>query len=93
MQLLKFFFFIERGTDLQGKPYCYLKNAPSFSSAFFSAITGMFEAGLVTIDTPYERKKAGCCGYTESKDEIVSLPKQLSGIQKIGLTDRAFSVG
>ena len=88
----KYFFTIERGTDLRGKPYCYLKNAPFFSLAFFRAIAGMFEAGLVTIDTLYERKKAGCCGYTESKNEILSLPEQLSGIQKIGLTDRAFSV-
>lgn len=88
----KYFFTIERGTDLRGKPYCYLKNTPSFSSEFFRAISGMFREGLLTIDTIYERKKAGCCGYTESKNEIVSLPKQLSGIQKIGLTDRAFSV-
>ena len=88
----KDFFTIERGTDLQGKPYCYLRNASSFSSAFYRAISGMFEEKLVTIDILYERKKAGCCGYTDNKNEIVNLPKELSGIQKIGLTDRAFSV-
>ena len=88
----KYFFTIERGTDLQGEPYCYLKNASSFSSAFFRAIGGMFAEGWVTIDTLYERKKAGCCGYTDSKKEIVSLPKELSGIQKIGLTDKALPV-
>jgi hypothetical protein len=88
----KDFFTIERGTDLQGKSYCYLKNASLFSSAFYRAISGMFKEGLVTIDILYERKKAGCCGYTENKNEIVNLPKELSGIQKIGLTDRAFSV-
>ena len=88
----KYFFTIGRGTDLHGKPYCYLKNAPSFSSAFFRAIAGLFEEGLVAIDTLYERKKAGCCGYTESKIEIVSFPKQLSGIQKIGLTKKGYAV-
>ena len=88
----KDFFTVERGTDLQRKPYCYLKNASSFSSEFYRAIGGLFEKGLVTIDTLYERKKAGCCGYTETKNERVSLPKELSGIQKIGLTDRALSV-
>ena len=87
-----YFFTVEGGTDLRGKPYCYLKNAPSFSSAFFRAIAGMYEEGLVTIDTLYERKKAGCCGYTESKNAIVSLPRQLSGIQKIGLTKRGYAV-
>lgn len=88
----KYFFTIERGTDLQGKPYGYLNNAPSFRSAFFRAIAGLFEEGLVAIDTLYERKKAGCCGYTESKIEIVSFPKQLSGIQKIGLTKKGYAV-
>ena len=88
----KYFFTVERGIDLQGKPYCYLKNASSFSSSFFGAITRMFEKGLVTIDTLYERKKAGCCGYTDNKNQTVTFPKVLSGIQKIGLTDKAFSV-
>ena len=88
----QYFFIVERGTDLQGKPYCYLKNASSFGAAFFKAISRLFEEGLVTIDTLFERKKAGCCGYTETKNQTVSLPKELSGIQRIGLTDRAFSV-
>ena len=32
---LDYFFIIEHGTDLQGKPYRYLRNAPSFSASFF----------------------------------------------------------
>ena len=40
---LNYFFSVERGTDLQGKPYCYLQNASSFSTAFFKAIVGLFQ--------------------------------------------------
>ena len=89
---IKYFFTVERGTDLQGKPYCYLKNASFFSLAFYKAIGEMFEEELVKIDTLYERKKAGCCGYTDNKSEIVTFPKELSGIQKIGLTKKGFAV-
>ena len=89
---LKYFFTVERGTDLQGKAYCYLKNASSFSSAFFRAIASLFKEGLITIDTLYQRKKAGCCGYTDtSPNEAVHMPDELSGIQRIGLTDKAIS--
>ena len=89
---LKYFFTVERGTDLQGKAYSYLKNASSFSSAFFRAIASLFKEGLVTIDTLYQRKKAGCCGYTDaSQNEVVHLPDELSGIQRVGLTGKAFS--
>jgi hypothetical protein len=88
----KDFFTVERGTDLQGKPYCYLKNASSFSSAFFRAIVSLFKEGLLTIDTLYQRKKAGCCGYTDaSQHETVRMPEKLSGVQRIGLTDKTFS--
>ena len=89
---LKYFFTVERGTDLQGMPYCYLKNASSFSEAFFKAIVSLFEEGLITIDTLYQRKKAGCCGYTDARqNEAVQMPDELSGVQRIGLTDKAFS--
>ena len=89
---LKYFFTVERGTDLQGKPYCYLKNASSFSAAFFRAIVSLFKEGLITIDTLYQRKKAGCCGYTDaSQNETVPMPDELSGVQRIGLTGKAFS--
>lgn len=88
----KDFFTVERGTDLQGKPYCYLKNASSFSSAFFRAIVSLFKEGLLTIDTLYQRKKAGCCGYTDaSQNKAVRMPDELSGVQRVGLTGKAFS--
>ena len=89
---LKYFFTVERGTDLQGKPYCYLNNASSFSSAFFREISSLFQEGLITIDTLYQRKKAGCCGYTDARQkEAVQMPDELSGVQRIGLTGKAFS--
>ena len=84
-----FFFIIEKGTDLQGKSYCYLKNGPSFGSAFFKAVVGLFEDGLVTIDTLYQRKKAGCCGYVDTgQKETVHAPSELKDVQRIGLTEK-----
>ena len=89
---LNYFFTVEQGTDLEGKPYCYLNNASSFSSAFFRAIVSLFEEGLITIDTLFQRKKAGCCGYTDARhNKAVQMPDELSGVQRIGLTDKAFS--
>jgi len=89
---LKCFFTIARGTDLQGRPYHYLQNASAFSSAFFKAIVSLFKEGLISIDTIYQRKKAGCCGYTDaSQNEAVPMPDELSGVQKIGLTDKPYS--
>ena len=88
---LKYFFIVERGTDLQGKPYCYLKNASSYSGAFFKAIVSLFEEGLITIDTVYQRKKTGCWGYRDSRQsEPLSVPEELSSIQRVGLTGKAF---
>ena len=88
---LKDFFTIQRGTNLQGKPYCYLNNAPAFSEAFFGAIVSLFEGGLVTIDTLFQRKKAGCCGYSDTRqNETVAVPDELSSVQRIGLTEKAF---
>lgn len=89
----KYFFTVERGTNLQGKSYCYLKNASSFSASFFRAIVSLFEEELITIDTLYQRKKAGCCGYTDaSQHETVHMPGELSGVQRIGLTGKAFPI-
>lgn len=90
---LKYFFSIERGTDLQGKPYHYLRNASSFSAAFYRGITRMFEEGLVTIDAFYQRKTVGCCGYVDTgQKETVHAPSELKDIQRIGLTEKAYAV-
>ena len=90
---LNYFFIVEQGTDLQGKPYRYLKNASSFSTAFFKGIIALFKVGLVTIDTLYQRKKAGCCGYVDSgQKETVHAPSELKDIQRIGLTEKANAI-
>lgn len=82
------FFVVERSTDLEGAPYHFLRNAPSFSEAFFDALVHLAEKGLVTLDMHYERNKVGCCGVPDTKRAGVgSRPRALKDIQKIRLSE------
>jgi hypothetical protein len=81
------FFIVERSTDLRGTPYVFLRNAASFSEAFFHALIHLARKGLVKLDMRYERNKVGCCGATAKRDDSQPEPHALKDIQKIGLTE------
>ena len=82
------FFIVERSTDLKGTPYVFLRNASSFSEAFFNALMHLARKGLVQVDMRYERNKVGCCGATDTKrGDSVPEPHALKDIQKIGLVE------
>ena len=82
------FFIVERSADVTGTPYVFLRNASSFSEAFFNALMHLARKGLVQVDMRYERNKVGCCGATDTKrEDSVPEPHALKDIQKIGLVD------
>ena len=84
----KYFFIVEHGTDLNGKPYVYLKDNYSFTEAFFSGIINLSRKGFVKIERTYQRNKAGCCGYSDTKHEDPpDEPRQLKDIQLIKLAE------
>jgi hypothetical protein len=86
---LNYFFMVEQGTGLDGTPYSYLNESPSFTEDVFSSIITLFRKGLVKIERTYQRNKVGCCGYVKTKQEdLVDEPRQLKDVQMVGLTER-----
>jgi len=84
----KDFFTVERSTDVKGTPYVFLRNASSFSEAFFNAVMHLTGEGLVKVDVRYERNRVGCCGATDTqREDELPAPHALKDIQKIGLAE------
>ena len=82
------FFTVECSTDVKGKPYVFLRNAPSFSEAFFNAVMHLAGEGLVKVDVRYERNRVGCCGATDTqREDDLPAPHAVKDIQKIGLAE------
>ena len=82
------FFIVERSTDVRGTPYVFLRNASSFSEAFFDALMHLAGKRLVQVDMRYERNRVGCCGAIDTKrGDSVPEPHALKDIQKIGLAE------
>ena len=82
------FFTVERGTDVEGTPYVFLRNASPFSEAFFNAVMHLAGERLAKVDVRYERNKVGCCGATTTqRAEELPAPRALKDIQKIGLAE------
>ncbi len=88
---LHYFFVIEHWIDRKGKPCIYFRDGKPFNKGFFNSTIDLLRKGLVKIGRTYQRDKAVCCGYADTKHEDpVGKPQQLKDIQMIGVTEKVY---